>query len=345
MIRRTIDHRWLINLAALFVIVAGLRAAAQILAPFLLSLFIAILLWPLVSWLYRHRVPAWLAIALADVGLVVLMVLTALFIGKSIDNFLGNLPFYQSRLQANMAGLLEWLTEQGIEVSRERLAEFFNAARLVQWAGVLLNTLTAAFANGAMILFYVTFMFLEAFLLPDKFQAIFGDTKLAARFEAFFANLRRYLHLKNLISLATGLAVAFWLTLLEVDYPILWGAVAYVLNFIPNIGSFVAALPAILLALVQHGAWNALYTALGYLVINTVIGGFIDPRIVGKGLGISTLAVLLSLIFWGWVLGPVGMFLSVPITVIFKMFLEDSPHTRWIAILLGTGKEGTRDQA
>ncbi|MFN3919188.1 MAG: AI-2E family transporter [Methylohalobius sp.] len=345
MIRRTIDHRWLINLAALFVIVAGLRAAAQILAPFLLSLFIAILLWPLVAWLYRHRVPAWLAIALADVGLVVLMVLTALFIGKSIDNFLGNLPFYQSRLQANMAGLLEWLTEQGIEVSRERLAEFFNAARLVQWAGVLLNTLTAAFANGAMILFYVTFMFLEAFLLPDKLQAIFGDTKLAVRFEAFFANLRRYLHLKNLISLATGLAVAFWLTLLEVDYPILWGAVAYVLNFIPNIGSFVAALPAILLALVQYEAWNALYTALGYLVINTVIGGFIDPRIVGKGLGISTLAVLLSLIFWGWVLGPVGMFLSVPITVIFKMFLEDNPHTRWIAILLGTGKEGTRDQA
>lgn len=332
---QNVDHRWLWHLAALFIIIAGLRAAAQILAPFLLSLFIAILLWPVVSWLHRHRVPAWLAIALADVGLVVVMVLAALFIGKSIDNFLSNLPFYQSRLQASMAGLLEWLTAQGVEVSRDRLNEFFNAARLVQWAGMLLNALTAAFANGALILFYVTFMFLEAFLLPHKLQAIFGDTKLAARFEAFFANLRRYLHLKNLISLATGIAAAFWLTLLEVDYPILWGAVAYVLNFIPNIGSFVAAMPAILLALVQHGAWSAIYTALGYLVINTAIGGFIDPRVVGKGLGISTLAVLLSLIFWGWVLGPVGMFLSVPITVIFKMFLEDNPNTRWIAILLG----------
>lgn len=342
MLRRNAIHRWLLGLAAWIVIVAGLRAAASILAPFLLSLFIAVLLWPLVSWLYRRKVPAWLAIALADLGLVVLMVLTATFVGKSIDSFIGNLPFYQSRLQANMAWLSSWLSAHGIELSREGLAEFLNAGRLMQWAQMLLNALTAAFANGALILFYVTFMFLEAFLLPTKLQAIFGDTRLAARFEEFFANLRRYLHLKNLISLATGLAVAFWLSMLEVDYPLLWGVVAYVLNFIPTIGSFAAAVPAILLALVQLGPESAAYTALGYLVINTVIGGFIDPRIVGAGLGLSTLVVLLSLMFWGWVLGPVGMFLSVPITVILKMFMEDHPTTRWIAILLGTGKEIAR---
>ncbi len=344
MLRRNAIHRWLLGLGAWIVIVAGLRAAASILAPFLLSLFIAVLLWPLVSWLYRRKVPAWLAIALVDLGLVVLMVLTATFVGKSIDSFIGNLPFYQSRLQANMAWLSSWLSMHGIELSREGLAEFLNAGRLMQWAQMLLNALTATFANGALILFYVTFMFLEAFLLPAKLQAIFGDTQLAARFEEFFANLRRYLHLKNLISLATGLAVAFWLSMLEVDYPLLWGAVAYVLNFIPNIGSFAAAVPAILLALVQLGPESAAYTALGYLVINTVIGGVIDPRIVGAGLGLSTLVVLLSLMFWGWVLGPVGMFLSVPITVILKMFMEDHPATRWIAVLLGTGKEIAREK-
>ncbi|GAB6067241.1 AI-2E family transporter [Methylothermus subterraneus] len=335
-------HRWLFTLAALMVVIAGLRAAAEILVPFLLSVFIAILLWPLVEWLYRHRVPAWLAILIAVLGLMVLMIVLGVFVGKSIDSFIGNLPYYQSRLQANTAGLIAWLNAHGFEISRERFGEFFNAGRLMQLAGTLLTTLTGAFANTALILFYVTFMFLEAFLLPYKLQRIFGDSTLAARFETFFANLRRYLHLKNLISLATGLAVAFWLSLLEVDYPILWGTVAYVLNFIPNIGSFVAALPAILLALVQHGVGGAAYTALGYLVINTVIGGFIDPRVVGKGLGISTLAVLLSLIFWGWVLGPVGMFLSVPITVILKMFMEDNPATCWIAILLGSGTEDER---
>jgi AI-2 transport protein TqsA len=335
-------HQWLLTLAALMVIVAGLRAAAEILVPFLLSAFIAILLWPSVAWLYRHRVPAPLAILITVLGLMILMLVIGVFVGKSIDNFITNLPYYQSRLQANTVGLIAWLNEHGVEISRDRFAEFFNAGRLMQLAGTLLTTLTGAFTNTTLILFYVTFMFLEAFVLPSKLHGIFGDSSVAARFEAFFANLRRYLHLKNLVSLATGLAVAMWLLLLGVDYPILWGTLAYVLNFIPTIGSFVAAVPAILLALVQLGLESAAYTALGYLVINTVIGGFIDPRVVGVGLGLSTLMVFLSLIFWGWVLGPVGMFLSVPITVILKMFVEDHPRTRWIAILLGTGQESWR---
>lgn len=336
--------RWLITLAALIVVIAGLRAAAELLIPFLLSVFIAIIGWPLVGWLHRHRVPAWLSILIAVIGLLVLMSLVGIFVGKSIDNFLGNLPYYQSRLQANTAGLLAWLSELGVEVSRDRFGEFFNAGRLMQLAGTMLTALTGAFTNTALILFYVTFMFLEAFILPNKLQGIFGDSSMAVRFEVFFANLRRYLHLKTLISLATGVAVAFWLAILGVDYPILWGAVAFVLNFIPNIGSFIAAVPAILLAFVQLGLGSAIYTALGYLVINTVIGGIIDPRVVGVGLGLSTLVVFLSLIFWGWILGPVGMFLSVPITVILKMFVEDNPDTRWIAVLLGTGEIAAREK-
>jgi len=328
-------HHWLITAAALVVVIAGVQAAATILVPMLLSVFIAIICWPLVEWLYRHKIPGWLAILLVVIGLLVLMTGVGLFVGKSIDSFIGNLPNYQNRLQANMAGLFAWLSERGFDLSRERFNEFLNPGRLMQWAGTMVTALTGAFANTALILFYVTFMFLEAFILPTKLQLVFGDSKMALRFELFFANLRRYLRLKTLISLLTGATVTLWLTFLEVDYPILWGALAFVLNFIPNIGSFIAAVPAILLALVQFGPGVAFYTAMGYLVINTLIGGILDPRIVGIGLGLSTLVVFLSLIFWGWILGPVGMFLSVPLTVIFKMFLEDNPGTRWIAVLLG----------
>ena len=329
---------WWLSLAAAVVIIAGLQAAAAIVAPLLLSLFIAMICWPLVDWLHRHRVPAWGAIAIVVTGLIVAMTLIGLFLGQSINHFIDNLPYYQSRLRDSLGMLAAWLRELGIDVSREEFEQTLDAGRLMDFAGTLLTALTNAFANTALILFYVTFMFMEAFILPAKLQAAFSVSSRAFRFERFFANLRRYLRLKTLISLATGVAVALWLTALGVDYPILWGSVAFVLNFIPNIGSFIAAVPGILLALVQLGPEGAFYTALGYLVINTVIGGIIDPRVVGSGLGLSTLVVFLSLIFWGWILGPVGMFLSVPITVVVKMLLEEHPQTRWIAALLGDGR-------
>ncbi len=332
-----VGRYWLIAASAV-VIVAGVQAASEVLAPLLLSLFIAMICWPLVDWLHRHRVPAWIAIALVVLGLMVTMTLIGVFVGRSIDSFIDKVPYYQSRLQDSIDLLLQWLAALGVEVSRTEFGAAVDAGRLMQFAGTLVTTLTGAFANTALILFYVTFMFLEAFILPAKLQAAFSDSVRAFRFERFFANLRRYLRLKTLISLATGVAVALWLVILGVDYPILWGSVAFVLNFIPNIGSFMAAIPAVLLALVQLGPASAFYTALGYLVINTVIGGIIDPRVVGSGLGLSTLVVFLSLIFWGWILGPVGMFLSVPIMVIFKLIFEDHPRTRWIAVLLGDGR-------
>jgi len=128
--------------------------------------------------------------------------------------------------------------------------------------------------------------------------------------------------------------VALWLTWRGVDFPVLWGLVAMLMNFIPNIGSLIAAIPAVLLAVVQLGVGDAAIVALGYLVINTVTGSIIEPRYMGKGLGLSPLVVFLSLILWGWLFGPVGMFLSIPLTMIAKIGLEQYEGTRWIAIML-----------
>ena len=142
--------------------------------------------------------------------------------------------------------------------------------------------------------------------------------------------------IKTLISLVTGIFITIWLTIIGVDYPLLWGLLAFALNYVPNIGSIIAALPAVLLAIIQLGLMRALLAAAGYIVINLLMGSVVEPRFMGRGLGLSTLVVFLSLLFWGWILGPVGMLLSVPLTITAKIALDSRDETRWIAVLLGS---------
>ena len=125
------------------------------------------------------------------------------------------------------------------------------------------------------------------------------------------------------------------LMVIGVDYPVMWGMVAFALNFVPNVGSIIAAVPPVLLAVVQLGAASGLAVAACYLAINIVMGNVIEPRYMGKGLGLSTLVVFLSLLFWGWVLGPIGMLLSVVLTMKLKIMLDSNEDTRWLAVLLG----------
>jgi predicted PurR-regulated permease PerM len=137
----------------------------------------------------------------------------------------------------------------------------------------------------------------------------------------------------------TGVAAALWVWILGVDFPIIWGVLAFLLNYVPNLGSIVAAIPPMLLAFVQYGGGTAFLVAAGYTVINLVIGNIIEPRFMGQGLGLSTLVVFLSLVFWGWLFGPVGMLLSVPLTMMLKIGFESHPDTRWLAIVLGPESE------
>ena len=133
----------------------------------------------------------------------------------------------------------------------------------------------------------------------------------------------------------TGLVIFIWLWVLGVDYAILWGLLSFLLNFIPTVGSFIAAVPAVLLALVQLGILHAGLTLSGFVLVNLVMGNVIEPRWMGRGLNLSPLVVFVSLVLWGWVLGPVGMLLSIPLTIMVKIALENQPESRWISIMLG----------
>lgn len=329
--------RWLIAGACFAIIVAGARTAEPILVPFLLSMMLAIICVPPMQWLTRRGLPEWLAVIL--VVLLVLAIGSAFgtVIGTSLIDFSASLPYYQARLGSEMAGLVVWLEGHGVAVSGRVIPEALDPGQMLRVAGRIFTGLGDVLSRVGLILLTMIFLLLEWSAAKGKLQAAFPDSaeRLLGRLSRASENVKRYLALKTVLSLATGALVAALLSAMTVDYALLWGLLAFLLNYIPNIGSIIAAVPGILLAFLRLGWEGALMALIGYLVINVTISNLIEPRIIGQGVGLSTLVVFLSLVFWGWVLGPVGMLLSVPLTMIFKIFLEGSDDTRWIAVLLG----------
>jgi AI-2 transport protein TqsA len=325
--------------AAFVIVVAGMSAAKAIIVPFLLAAFISIGGSPILFWLKKRKVPTWLALLIVMCGILVFLLLIAGLVGSSVSDFSSKLPFYEMRLKGQTNAVLDWLDRIGVDVDRFELNKIFNSAAVMKLVVNLLNELGGVLTNGFLILITVIFMLLEASSVPVKLRSIFQDPEASLGHVKNFADtVVRYIGIKSMISFATGAFVAVFLTILGVDYPLLWGLLAFILNYIPNIGSIMAAVPAILLTIIQLGLGRALVAAIGYVVINMVMGNAIEPRLMGQRLGLSTLVVFLSLIFWGWILGPVGMLLSVPLTMTVKIALDTSKDTRWIAVLLGSEK-------
>ncbi len=328
--------RILITAAAFVVIVAGMRTASSILVPFLLSIFIAIICAPPLFWMQRKGAPNTLAVLCILVGIIVIGLLLAAFIGTSVNDFSKALPVYEKRLVEMRGALTSWLGSLGLEIPTQVLTEYFDPGKAIKMAASTIAGLSGLLTNIFMILLTVIFILLEASVLPQKLRnALHDPEESLGRFKNFTESVNRYLALKTLFSLATGLAIGIWLAILGVDFALLWGLVAFLLNYVPNIGSIIAAIPAILLAMLQLGWGAALLTCLGYVVVNVLFGSILEPKFMGRRLGLSTLVVFLSLVFWGWVLGPVGMVLSVPLTMIVKIAMESSEDTRWIAVILG----------
>lgn len=333
----------LMGVACFIIIVAGMRSAGDILVPFLLSVFIAITFTPPLFWMQRKGVPKVIAIFFIIVFLIAIFYLIAKFVGTSVNDFTNSLPAYRESLISKSAGLQQWLTGFGIEISDDMLKTSLNPGTAMQMAAKTLSGLSGVLTNTFLILLTVIFILLEASSFPNKIRAgLKAPEKSLAGFGKFTESVNRYLALKSIFSLITGLFIWIWLAILGVDYALLWGLLAFLLNYVPNIGSIIAAVPAVLLALIQLGTLHCLLTALGFVVVNVVIGSIVEPKFMGEGLGLSTLVVFLSLVFWGWVLGPVGMLLSVPLTMILKIAFESNEETYWISVMLGGEPSGDR---
>lgn len=329
---------WLGSIAALVVIVAGMKAAASLIVPFLCAAILAVLVAPPVFWLQRRRCPLWLAILLVMSGVLVLEVAIGLLLGNSINDFIAVLPDYQQQLTTRFAGVLEQLGASGVDTRHLSLNTLLDPAKAMGWTATLLSSLTGLLGNTVLILFTVVFLLFEAAEFPAKIRAALGREAPLAEFERFAAGLNRYMVIKAATSLGTAVLTGLLLALLGVPFAVLWGVLTFFLHFVPNIGSIIAAVPPVLLALVGGGVGTALLVVAGAVAINLVVGNIIEPRYLGRGLGLSTLVVFVSLVFWGWVFGAIGMLLSVPLTMALKIALEATPATRWAAVFLGTGE-------
>ena len=328
-----------IILASFVIIVAGMKAAASIIIPFLLAAFISIVASPPFYWLQKKKIPKVAALLIVILIFIFFIFIIVLMIGTSINDFTTRIPFYESKLENQVDAVITWLNEKGFTEEKIELKEMFNPASILMLVGNALNEISGIFANGFLILLTVVFMLLEVSSLPVKLKKAFKDPDQSInRVQSIYNNINKYIAIKTWISLATGSLAAILCFIIGVDYPILWGMLAFVLNYIPTIGSLIALIPPVLLTIVQIGPLEALIVLVGFVFINTIMGNILEPRMMGRGLGLSTLVVFLSLIFWGWVLGPVGMLLSVPLTISIQIIFESSEETKWIAVLLGSEK-------
>jgi AI-2 transport protein TqsA len=333
----------LVMAAAFVVIVAGMKAASAILVPFLLSAFIAVISAAPMFWLRRKGVPHVFSLLIVVTGIVAVLTLAAALMGQSVSSFSQDLPVYQQKIKLQTIAFLGWLEARGLDTRMLALERTFDPGAAMKLAAAMLNSIGNVLTNGFLILMTVIFMLLEAASFPAKLQAMAGTPDASLdRWEGFVNDVKQYVAIKTWVSLVTGLLIWGWLALLGVDYALLWGFLAFAMNYVPNIGSILAAVPALLLAVVQLGPARASAAAAGYVVVNIVMGSVVEPRFMGRGLGLSTLIVFLSLLFWGWVLGPVGMLLSVPLTITAKIALDSRDDTRRLAILLGPEKVGRR---
>jgi AI-2 transport protein TqsA len=344
--------RFLLSAASLVIIVAGLRGARPILVPLALALFVAVVSLPLLNFARQKGTPTFLAILF-----VVLIDATALFmfgwlVTRVSVEITNELPAYLARLQEIQDSLIAWFAARGVEVEEFTAIWFPGEAAdagnglpdlqvLFGYATTVFREATNLLAMTFLVILIFIFMLAEASSFPRKIRLIVGrDNEELGRSAKIVREIQHYLAIKTLISLATGLTIGVATWALGLDFPLLWGLLAFLLNYIPNVGSIIAAIPAVSVALLQIGPTAAILVAAVYMGVNALFGNFLEPMLVGRQLGISTLVIILSLVFWGWVWGPIGMFLSVPLTMALKIGLENSDDFRWAAVLMASDRQG-----
>ncbi len=323
-----------IVMASVIIVLAGIKSASEIIVPFLLSLFLAIILSPAYNFFRKKGIPDFISLIFVIGIFGIFLGLVAKLLGSSAYDFRANIDFYSQQLSTQFHSLQIFTNKLGIELPIDELSSSINSKQAMLFATGILQSMGSMLSNGFIVLFTLIFMLLESNSFVYKVSYANGITHM----EEILNKIKEYMVLKAIISLFTGFIIWIALSIIGTDYAFLWAVLAFLLNFIPNIGSIIAAIPVVLLTLVQLGVVSASIVGLVYVVVNIIIGSVIEPKVMGKGLGLSSLVVFLSLIFWGWLLGTVGMLLSIPLTIMAKIVLDANENTKWIAMLLGTGE-------
>lgn len=333
--------RFLLTGAAAVIVLAGMQAARDIIVPVIMACFLAIVSYPITAWLRaKLRFPHWLAVLCT-----VLADFSFLFgIGYLINFLSGNLSadvqnIYQPLFEQKYGEFMGFMNNMGWAEYTKNLVsspqELLNGQMIMNVTTLIMGKALTFITVMTLVLILMTFFLGEAPRFERNVSKISGEQGLnLGQFTIALKGIQRYLLIKTLISLVTGVLAWLLCWYMDIGFALLWGIVAFTLNYIPTFGSIVAAVPPILLALLLGGPVDAVITAVGYLAINITLGNGIEPLLLGKQFGIATSVVLLSVLLWGWIWGPIGMLLAVPISVLIKLALENSRDLKWIAMLL-----------
>jgi AI-2 transport protein TqsA len=336
----------LLSMAGAVVAVAGLRSAFGIVGPAFLALMIVITIHPLLAWLQRHRLPGWLAVVLTMLVAYVSLVALAAALVFSVARLATLLPSYEPQFTSLIDQFTRWLGELG--VTQEQINAAVSQFDLNSLIGVLQRVLTGAtsvVSDLAFILALLFFLILDSSSFPRRLAAAAAQRpQLVEALTGFAGATRQYVVVSTVFGLIVALVDVAALYWLDVPLPWLWGLLSFITNYIPNIGFVLGLLPPALLALLQGGVRQAVLVIVAYSVINVIIQSLIQPKFVGDAVGLSVTLTLLSLVFWTFVIGPLGALLAVPLSLFVKALLVDAdPDSRWLDLLIAPGQQADGD--
>ena len=321
--------------ASFVVIIAGVKMASQVVVILFLAIFISSIFSTLLKVLQKKHIPrlfSYFIILLIVSGIGVML---AYVINISLNDFLTNLPTYEEKLKNTILNLLHFAQDSGIQIDKAKIMGALNFNSFFGFTTNIIGSIGTFLSKFLLVVIGVAFILAESKSFQTKLRVIFrNNAKKLEHFNLFSFNIQKYFVVKSFTSFLTGFIITIVLTLFGVDYPVLWGVIAMLFNFVPVVGSIIASIPAVLLTFMNLDINTTIWVIVLYVIINISISNILEPKLMGKELGLSPLVIFFSLIFWGYILGIVGMFLAVPITMTLKIAFDSNTSTHWLGILM-----------
>ena len=329
--------------ATMLISIFLLKAASEIIVPFLIAVAISIVLAPLFTRLESRHIPKPVSLAAVILLTMIPLVLLGGYVVDEAKSFAANYPAIKANFMESLQAFFAQLGHHGIHIDDEKVHAVLEGSNISDILKNLVSQAKEQFSSFFLILFMVAFMLMESTYFYNKMMKIAKEYHVdSAVMLELIEKVKSYFGIKVKTSLLTAVWVFTVLWYYEIPYYYLWAVLAFMLNFIPVIGSILAAIPAVAFAMISHGMGTTLWVGLWYVIINMVVGNILEPKIMGKGLGLSALVIFLSMTFWGWVFGPTGMILSVPLTMIVQYLFGQFRETAWMALLLSDYKQETK---
>ena len=332
--------RSVLLLAGILIVLLALRAISDILSPILLAFVLSITSTPILYWFMKKGAPSWLALVLT-IGIDVVIILALVWlVGSSVQDFAASVSEYEARVKEIEQRLGGVLANLGVDVESLAADQLTAPEELLGVAASFVGGIVSGLSNWGVIILANVFFLLEATVMPRKIRnvTVEGDPDVQ-QILGLNHNLRQYMVINAGVGALAAVANFILLAIMGVEFAVLWAVLSFFFSFVPNVGFIISVIPPAIMALLQFGVTEMLIVIGAYIIINFLVDNVIKPRFIQEELDISATVTFLSLIVWGWVLGPIGAILAVPMSIILHAIFDSRQETRWLAYMMGTGSE------